>query len=127
LVPRIDKANKQLGYWLNSQCHQYRLLQQGIPSSLTQERIDKLEDLGFVWLNVDDRLWDQRYGELMEYKQKHGDCNVSQRYEANKQLGRWVTTQRQQYRYLQEGKKYAITAERIAKLEAIGFIWKVHS
>jgi len=62
----------------------------------------------------------------MEYKNEYGNCNVPNRYEPNKQLGPWVHTQRQQYRLLQQGKKSHMTDERIAKLEKIGFQWRLN-
>jgi len=65
--------------------------------------------------------WNFRYGELSDYKEEHGHCLVSVHDEANKQLGRWVDTQRQQYRLLQQGKKSHITEERVAKLEAVSY------
>jgi hypothetical protein len=96
LVPFQYGPNKPLGQWVCTQRTQYRLLQQGKQSSMTEERITKLEAIGFVWdashvLNpgqVDDEAWNQRFGELIEYKQKHD--------EANKQLRRWVHYQRTQ-------------------------------
>jgi len=67
--------------------------------------------------------WNQRHSELLEYKEKHGNCTVP-RNQQNKQLGAWVINQRVFYRRYKQGKKDAyITAERIQKLEAIGFEW----
>jgi len=113
-------------------CAEDRLLQQGKKFWMTEERVNKLEEIGFVWdasyrpreANVDDEAWNQRYGELIEYKQKHGHCNVPFQYEPNKPLGNWVSTQRKQYRLLQKGHKSPMTTERIDKLEEIGFKWK---
>ena len=65
------------------------------------------------------------FSELIEYKAKHGDCLVSQRYEENKKLGLWVKEQRTQYRLLQDGEHSQITEERVAKLEGIGFCWSL--
>jgi len=78
--------------------------------------------------------WNFRYGQLIEYKEKHGHCNVPQLYEPNKKLGTWVHYQRlgmwvghqrTQYRLLQQGKQSSMTEERIDKLEEIGFVWDV--
>jgi len=123
---------KTLGYWVDNQRQQYRLFQDGEKAKITEERIDKLEDMGFVWdashltgAQVDDEAWDLRFNELAAYEEKHGDCLVPQRYKPNKQLATWVKTQRKQYRLLQEGKTSSMTDERIAQLEDIGFKWKV--
>jgi len=131
-VPQLYQPNRPLGLWVSTQRQNYRLMQQGKKSQITEDRITKLDEIGFVWnashlspRKVDDEAWNQRYHELVEYKEKHGDCLVSKLDEANKELGRWVMTQRQHYRFLQQGKKSWITEERILKLEEIGFKWKV--
>ena len=62
---------------------------------------------------------------------------VPSRYELNHKLGKWVETQRYEYTKLQRlssnseredckpGTNPRLTAERRARLEAIGFEWKV--
>jgi hypothetical protein len=42
---------------------------------LTDDRIRRLENLGFVWSLRDD--WQKHYLELKAYKEEHGHCNVS--------------------------------------------------
>ena len=42
----------------------------------------------------------------------------------NKQLGRWVDNQRTQYKILKRRGKACITAERIERLEKMGFDWR---
>lgn len=42
---------------------------------LTDDRIRRLENLGFVWSLRDD--WQKHYLELKQYKEEHGHCNVS--------------------------------------------------
>ena len=55
-----------------------------------------------------------------------GDVKVRSRIEP--QLGRWVTTQRHEYKKYKEGKKTLVECslmeKRIARLESIGFKWK---
>jgi len=112
----------KLGTWVCNQRQRYRELQEGKQSSMTDERIQKLESIGFQWsLYVsNDDLWESMFEQLKSYKIKHGHCNVPQR--AGK-LGRWVDNQRTQYRLLQDGKQASITDERIQKLKSIGFQW----
>jgi len=38
-----------LGRWVDSQRQYYKKWKAGTPTSLTQERIDALNDLGFIW------------------------------------------------------------------------------
>ena len=57
----------------------------------------------------------------LEYKEKHGDCNVPQKYGDNPSLGRWVDNQKTQHQKLYEGKTTHLTIERIQLLAGIGF------
>jgi superfamily II DNA or RNA helicase len=59
--------------------------------------------------------WDERFGELLTYKSIHGDTNVPLRYETN--LGTWVVNQRM------IRKSGILSAERIRRLDNIGFVW----
>ncbi|MCR4289662.1 MAG: Helicase associated domain protein [Candidatus Scalindua sp.] len=77
-----------------------------LQESITAMCIDKL---GFTW--------DIRYGELIKFKERFGNCNVSTKWTDNMQLGSWVSTQRQYY----YSKK--LNGERFKRLESIGFIW----
>jgi len=61
--------------------------------------------------------------ELCEYQQEHGNCHVPTKYRQNTALGRWVSTQRSDYKKFQEGKKSTMTEDKIARLESIGFAW----
>jgi hypothetical protein len=61
--------------------------------------------------------WRQRFQELVEYQQTHGDCKVPQQYSVNPQLGRWVMAQRLKKRAGTFG------VEREAQLDSIGFEW----
>jgi hypothetical protein len=66
---------------------QYKLLKEGKPSTMTTERIRALEELGFIWSMCDHVDWEDRLEELRQYKQKHGDCLVPNKYAENPQLG----------------------------------------
>ena len=48
-VPSGYKANPSLATWVKSQRCQYRLFCQNKPSNMTQDRINQLNQLGFVW------------------------------------------------------------------------------
>lgn len=62
--------------------------------------------------------WDQRYGELLEYKEKNGSTLVPQNHPV---LGQWVHSQRNHYRQMVNGRKSPMTEERLEKLKHIGF------
>ena len=51
------------------------------------------------------------FQQLVEYKEKHGDCLVPSRYEENNKLGKWVETQRYEYTKLQRAAGAETAAE----------------
>ncbi|KAL3787827.1 hypothetical protein ACHAW5_003579 [Stephanodiscus triporus] len=69
-----------------------------------------------------DRMWNRRYEELKEYVAEHGDSLVPWKYAKNESLGVWVKRQRSHF----NSSKFALSNERIKKLDEIGFIWDVH-
>ena len=102
-------------------------LQKGQASTLTDDYIQKLDDLGFSWV-VRDKSgdWDLRYDLLVDYKNKEGNCLVPWKFEVQGvRLGRWLTEQRTQFKKKEKGQKSNLTDERMNSLNAIGFIWKV--
>ena len=84
---------------------------------ILRTRAPRLDEIGFTWAFAPMASWEERFDELLAYKKTHGDCNVPQHWKENKQLGKWVNTQRTQ---LKRGK---LSAERKAKLDSIGFVW----
>jgi len=73
----------------------------------------------------DDPGWEEQYKALREYHQQFGHCKVPARYKPNSKLGRWVMTQRRQFTLLMQGLSSALTAERIRRLDDLGFTWQV--
>ncbi|KAL7572037.1 hypothetical protein ACA910_001690 [Epithemia clementina (nom. ined.)] len=142
-VPARYTKNRRLGIWVSAQRQQYKILKSAgfedakkqRPSSLTPERIELLNQLGFTWtIRSRDSLgesWNQRFIDLKEYKEKYGNCLVPSRYPPNPELGVWVGTQRTQYRLYQKAKESgqhvngasAMNEERIRQLEELGFVW----
>ena len=93
-------------------------------TALTIEKIAALEDLGFAWARQKgDTLWEEKFRDLEAYMQRVGDCNVPTKYRADTALGRWVSTQRKQYKEYQAGRKTLITKNRVERLDALGFKW----
>ena len=116
----------KLGRWAHKQRTEYSKLQQGKSSSITQERINQLNSLGFEW-NLPETSWNQHFDALQCFKAQKGHCRVPWQYKHHGgiKLGCWVHRQRKEYQKLQRGKSSAITQERIKKLSEIDFIWKV--
>ena len=61
--------------------------------------------------------WDERFGELVAYKDRVGDCDVPTRYKENRRLATWVVGQRQAQ------KLGELSKEKIQRLDKIGFPW----
>ena len=61
--------------------------------------------------------------ELVAYKAEFGNCHVPTKYKHNTALGRWVSTQRAEYKKYQEGTKTSMNADKVRRLEGIGFAW----
>ncbi|KAL3774789.1 hypothetical protein ACHAW5_002190 [Stephanodiscus triporus] len=48
-VPQHFPENPRLGRWVQNQCQQCRFYTEGKHSSITEERINILKAVGFVW------------------------------------------------------------------------------
>jgi len=93
---------------------------------LTQENIRQLDDAGFKWILATPtrRAFDERYAELMNFKEKFGHCNVQQTKSGGYQsLGKWCNHLRTSYKKDQkrEPPNIKLTEEMIQQLEDAGF------
>ena len=131
LVSRNYEPNKKLGSWVKRQRYEYKKWLREDDAFISQERIDQLNKIEFVWEvgtgnnRRDDMLWKQQFNELVKYKEKHGDCLVPQKYKNSVKLGNWVKRQRREYKKWLKGEDAPITQERIEQLEGIDFVWEV--
>ena len=108
-MPR-SHSDKQIANWVKVQ-RTYKN-----SGKLEAARIQRLEELGFVWATLDE-AWNEMFSRMVAYKGQHGDCLVPQSY-GDKQLANWVTTQR---RFKNTGK---LESAREQRLEEQGFVWK---
>mmetsp|Transcript_22364 Transcript_22364/g.25911 ORF Transcript_22364/g.25911 Transcript_22364/m.25911 type:complete len:413 (+) Transcript_22364:209-1447(+) len=122
-VPRKWDANPKLGEWVTDQRRQYQYKLKRKHTLLTDERQRKLDEVNFTWSLRSRIAWDDRYKELVQFQRMHGHCVVPQLYEANKPLGKWVSKQREHYRYYLQGKYSFMTEARINLLNNLGFQW----
>ena len=115
-------AGLSLGEWLVTQ----RRVREGqIQGNLTEQQIARLDSIGMVWGNRNDRQWNEGYQEARRYFDAHGDLNVPAGYVSpgGYNLGNWV--KRQRYTRHNPDKSCAVlTEERIAKLDEIGMRWE---
>jgi hypothetical protein len=67
--------------------------------------------------------WAQRFEELCEYRETHGNCLISHAFAENLPLARWVKRQRYQYKLMLAGQPSTMIPARVRALEEIGFCW----
>jgi superfamily II DNA or RNA helicase len=110
-VPHLCSKNPKLGKWVHKQRQKRR------NSQLSEERICRLDQIGFLW-DILDAWWEEKFAELLAYKEINGHCNVPSHCK-NQGLGGWVTTQRT------VRKTGLLSEERIQRLNQIGFVWDI--
>ena len=98
----------KLGVWVRTQRY-YK-------DDLSVERKRRLNAMGFVWDWIDYR-WEQGFTALLRFKRREGHCHVPIFHcEGPYRLGWWVSTQR--------GRRKKLSAERKARLNKVGFVWR---
>ena len=91
---------------------------------MTEERVKALEGLGFVW-DSQFALWEERFQELIAYRNQYGHANVPTNFPPNPKLAMWVKCQRRQYKRLCAGQYSHMTTERLERLNEQNFVWEV--
>ena len=110
-VSSVDPEMKSLCQWVDHQVLEYK------KDELSDQKIKILEEIGFVWLNKHEKVWEEKYQELCQFHADNGHSNVPADYSDNEELGKWVTKQRASH------KKGKIIDERFERLDKLGFIW----
>ena len=84
---------------------------------LTPLQRERLDSIGFIW-DVLEHQFEKGFSALESFKEREGHCLVPQHYkEAGVNLGTWVSGIRV--------RKDKLDAERLQRLENLGFIWDV--
>mmetsp|Transcript_2194 Transcript_2194/g.3171 ORF Transcript_2194/g.3171 Transcript_2194/m.3171 type:complete len:389 (+) Transcript_2194:165-1331(+) len=126
VVPCEYNEDPSLARWVKRQRHLYHLLLKGKKSSLRPDRVKLLNDIGFSW-DAKDALWQERYKNLVEFKNEHGHCVVPTIFAENQRLATWVKFQRRQYKLHLAGRPSYMTPGRIESLNSLGFEWTLRS
>ena len=144
-VPHNWVGNIKLAQWVKRQRYQYKLMTKGKHSTLSLDRFSLLQGIGFAW-DAHDSFWEEKYSELFKFHQTFGHSNVPPDTQIHSSLYSWTKKQRTQYRILHNSpssrtaksddksstagdatnantKTSTLTKERIAKLDAINFVW----
>ena len=92
---------------------------------LSKKQIERLDLIGFDWINYDEK-WYNSFEELKEFKKQNGHCNLQKTIKNNpkyteeyKRLSNWVQHQRLKY------KNGELTENQINELKNIGFSFNI--
>jgi hypothetical protein len=92
------------------------MTQRARKDTLSPEQIARLDHLGFSWDPYAED-WETNFVALERFKQRVGHaCPARFHQEDGLNLGSWVMTQR--------ARKDRLSPEKIARLNALGFVWK---
>jgi len=106
-------ASDRLKSFVQNQRKEYKKWQKGDNSRMDERKIGMLNTIDFVW-DKNQQLWENRFKELLDFKNEFGHLNVPMKY---KTLGQWVTKHR---KARQSG---ILSKEKMDILDSIGFIW----
>lgn len=109
--PREAPASDELKRWMLTQRQAKKR------GELEPEREKRLTNIGFEWEPFSGQ-WEAMFGRLRAYHGEHGNCLVPSHWPKDAKLASWVGTQRMRK---SEAK---LSAERIAKLDTLGFEWR---
>ena len=151
LVPKRFKENPSLGNWVNKQRQQYRRYNEGkTPCSLTEKRIQLLNDIGFCWDatslqsgSCEDDIYESLSFERLYQKRQDawwrrldeikalivdGSLTSLDRIESQSSLGHWLNMQRKEYSRWKDGKTLSTSTLDNDKIQALSLIdsewWK---
>lgn len=103
----VPRSHGPLGTWVDKQRRR--------KGKMSKERVQKLDDLGFVWNpRAPPPTWDERFEELSRHKAEHGGFDEP---ECHGPLGDWMDSQRI------ARNKGKLSKECARKLDDIGFDW----
>jgi hypothetical protein len=108
---RDPTSGYRLGQWVSDQ--------RAKQVTISPERRQRLDALGFVW-NTLAASWEEGFRFLELFCQREGHCRVPDKHrEQGYRLGAWVSNQRTA--------QDKLAPDRRARLDALGFVWKVRS
>jgi len=110
-IPSQWAGDKQLGKWAAEQRLQRK------QNRLTAHRIKLLNAINFAWQRRKRGPWEANLDDIVAFRREHGHCDIPIRSVEHPRLGRFVASMRSKRR------QGILSPERIAKLDAIGFLW----
>jgi hypothetical protein len=149
MVPQCYDQDQRLGRWVHYQRVEYWIYQTSGKGKINADRIARLEALGFevrtigfdgllhyssyrflmlspfIFLQWDPQRaqWNIMFEKLQEFAKDNAHCKVPKGYIKDPELANWVRNQRLEYANLQRNKKTRMTADRVDRLNEMGFKW----
>jgi superfamily II DNA or RNA helicase len=102
----------KLGFWVSSQ--------RARQNRLSPEQEQRLNEIGFVW-DPFTAAWEEGFNKLLQFKVSEGHCRVPNKgfKLADFNLSGWVNNQR--------ARQDNLSPEQKQRLDAIGFVWDIHT
>jgi hypothetical protein len=92
--------------------------QRATKDRISPERRKRLDEIGFVWDPLEE-VWEEGFAALTTFEAREGHCNVPDGHVETKcNLGKWIGRQR--------AVRDTMPAERMRRLDEIGFVWDPH-
>ena len=109
----VPKGYGVLGAWVDTQRTEYRFKVAGHHTHLTEERVEELENLGFIW-SIRELQWNEKYNAVFQYamEKKHSPVKVR----LSPSLAIWFRDQKKLYRAMRRGEHTPLSKERSDKL-----------
>ena len=111
--------NSHLYNFVRNQRTFHKEYKKGKITHMTEERIQRLENMGFLWRSKRTYEWKMYFGDLCDFYNKNGVVPIPQA--KHKVLFRWTYNQKKEYDKFVKGEKTNMDEERIRDLESIGF------
>lgn len=117
---KVPKNYGPLGSWVDNQRTHYRKYKEGKKSSLSADRIDKLNRIGMHWGKKfgEPKKWEDWAGQLEE--RVHGFGVKPKKIAQDTELGKWTFYQRKEFRKWKHGKPNALTDDQAKRLKDLG-------
>ena len=85
-----------LGRWCMNQRTAYRRRVQGLPTGLTQDKIERLNQVKFTW-NIRETRWYAKLQQVKDYYERKGHVYISPHDDQHRELRVWLSFQRYYY------------------------------
>lgn len=123
----INHSTETLHKWAQTQRDQYANLREGTTSTLTMQRIQKLNDVGFKWEKKMHKTYtfEERLAQLKNFKENHGHCKVPRHQTGLDGLDSWTQGIRAKRKAMLKGDQTNLTEEQVQTLDEMGFLWEV--